>query len=33
MNDSDNKIDILITRHLGKQLDRHVALRVLPLDL
>ena len=24
MNDSDNKIDILITRHLGKQLDRHV---------
>src|SRR4051812_19610872 len=24
MNDSDNKIDILITRHLGKQLDRHL---------
>jgi hypothetical protein len=24
MNDSDNKIDILISRHLGKQLDRHV---------
>ncbi|HEV8292961.1 MAG TPA: hypothetical protein VGP94_13595 [Tepidisphaeraceae bacterium] len=24
MNDTDNKIDILITRHLGKQLDRHV---------
>src|SRR5438552_14437951 len=24
MNDSDNKIDILVTRHLGKQLDRHV---------
>jgi len=24
MNDNDNKIDILITRHLGKQLDRHV---------
>src|SRR5258706_4154624 len=24
MNDSDNKIDILITRHLGKQLDRQV---------
>jgi hypothetical protein len=24
MNDNDNKIDILISRHLGKQLDRHV---------
>ena len=24
MNDTDNKIDILISRHLGKQLDRHV---------
>ena len=24
MNDSENKIDILVTRHLGKQLDRHV---------
>ena len=24
MNDTDNKIDILISRHLAKQLDRHV---------
>ena len=24
MNDSDNKIDMLISRHLGKQLDRHL---------
>ena len=24
MNDSDNKIDILISRHLARQLDRHV---------
>jgi hypothetical protein len=24
MNDNDNKIDILISRHLGKELDRHV---------
>jgi len=24
MNDSDNKIDILISRHLAKRLDRHV---------